>query len=71
MSTHSISKCTGIVVIHSPIVRYRNISCSAANHMSYSPKFCLSTMSISGHSKAGKENKMKLNEVKEKKRRRN
>lgn len=60
LSTHSIFKCSGIVVIHAPFVRRRNIPCSAANHMSYSPKFCQRSMSRSGYSKAGKENKAKL-----------
>jgi len=39
LSTHSIFKCSGIAVIQSPFVSRKNIPCSAANHMSYSPKF--------------------------------
>ena len=63
LSTHSIFKCSGIVVIHSPFVRRRNIPCSAANHMSYSPKFCQRSMSRSGCSKTGKEIKAKIYKI--------
>lgn len=46
-STQSMFKCSGIVVIHSPFVDLKNIPFSAANHMSYSPKFCKSKYWIS------------------------
>lgn len=40
LSSHSIFRCSGIVVIHSPFEGCKNIPFSAANHMSYSLKFC-------------------------------
>lgn len=39
LSTQSMFRCSGMVVIHSPLVRRRNIPFSAASHMLYSPKF--------------------------------
>lgn len=43
LSTQSMFRSSGIVVIHSPFVDRRNIPCSAANHILYSPKFCKGT----------------------------
>lgn len=42
LSTQSICRFSGIVVIQLPFVRRKNIPCSAANHKLYSPKFCRS-----------------------------
>lgn len=43
LSTQSMFRCSGIVVIHTPFVDRKNIPFSAANHMLYSLKFCKST----------------------------
>lgn len=40
LSTQSIFRFSGIVVIQFPSVCRKNIPCSAANHILYSPKFC-------------------------------
>lgn len=47
LSTQSMFRFSGIVVIHSPVVRRKNIPCSAANHKLYSAKFCRTHQSTS------------------------